>query len=807
MSVTVSGIMINPVGEPVVNAQITLTAVANSLTVLNTFSVTVRTDNTGAYRIQLEEGSYSITVAANGRSFVYGAVTLDDTTGPSTLNQLLKQQIMESELTPDVILYFRQIQQQVANDLATIKVLENSASNSAISAGHSRDEAGQYATDLSAALATAKGYRDQSGISANAAALSQQKSATSESKAKASEDSASLSEQHTLAYRNAAQLAAATAADDASTLAAEQTAAKIKLSVKTDADRAEAARSASEQIETAVDNTARQVAQQHGEAVQAASNAQQSENNAAESDSSAKSAAALAVQSKQLAAGSAELSQQNATLSTADKNATEGFRNEARLSAQEAKEAAESIDISSLGVGLPNQADIQNFDWQNFAFASGANYVTSYNTWVNPPAGVTYNAGTRVSIRVIYISLVNGSRMGLELTPDTGADANFKVYKLLCVGAPGARVFTFRKIQNSAIAVPISEGGTGETTIEGARSVLGGGLPLLHSYQTDTRDHIEAGESPQDGQLLPRALFPDAWAAIQAKRTVISDAEWLADPLKRGCFSSGDGSTTFRIPDKNGKSPGSIGALVGRGDGVKSAGIIGTIQMDAMRNIVGRVSGYSAASSVSRNFAGATGAFVVNGPGDAAAPAHQTTYVNGFGVLGFDASASPNVLTAEENRVLSVTTCWVIKLAGSAFNEGQVNALELASQITLLTTRIETLEATAFTSTKIDNTPWINMTLGSGWTGSVARYRKVLGMVQAVVSLSNTAITNGTTIATLPVGYRPTSIVQIVPFATFSAGTGPTYPARVVFSTDGSIQLHQTAGYGELNFVVMFALK
>ncbi|MGM7893088.1 prophage tail fiber N-terminal domain-containing protein [Yersinia enterocolitica] len=242
MSVTVSGIMINPVGEPVANAQITLTAIANSLTVLNAFSATVRTDNIGAYRIQLEEGSYSITVAANGRSFVYGAVTLDNTTGPSTLNQLLKQQIMESELTPDVILYFRQIQQQVANDLATIKVLESSATGSAESAGQSRDEARQYASNLSEALATAKGYRDQSGASANAAAQSQQNAAASETNAKASKDSASLSEQNALLYRDSAQSAAATAADDASTLAAEQTAAKITLAVKTDADRAVDAR-------------------------------------------------------------------------------------------------------------------------------------------------------------------------------------------------------------------------------------------------------------------------------------------------------------------------------------------------------------------------------------------------------------------------------------------------------------------------------------------------------------------------------------------------------------------------------------
>ncbi|EOV1644058.1 phage tail protein, partial [Yersinia enterocolitica] len=34
-----------------------------------------------------------------------------------------------------------------------------------------------------------------------------------------------------------------------------------------------------------------------------------------------------------------------------------------------------------------------------------------------------------------------------------------------------------------------------------------------------------------------------------------------------------------------------------------------------------------------------------------------------------------------------------ILLAGTAFNEGQINALELATQITLLTTRVTTLEA------------------------------------------------------------------------------------------------------------------
>ncbi|ENG6274971.1 phage tail protein, partial [Yersinia enterocolitica] len=193
-----------------------------------------------------------------------------------------------------------------------------------------------------------------------------------------------------------------------------------------------------------------------------------------------------------------------------------------------------------------------------------------------------------------------------------------------------------------------------------------GGLPLLHSYQTDTRDHIEAGEAPQDGQLLSRALFPDAWAAIQAKRTVITDAAWLGDPLKRGQFSSGDGSTTFRVPDKNGKYSGSLGATVGRGDGVKSAGTVGLLQMDAARNITGSFE-FSPSTGLVLDISTLGGAFVKGTTNKAAGTNAQTI---GAKDLLFDASKSPGFLVADENRVLSVTTCWVIKLAGAAFNEG-----------------------------------------------------------------------------------------------------------------------------------------
>ncbi|PNM17227.1 hypothetical protein A6J63_015905 [Yersinia enterocolitica] len=132
--------------------------------------------------------------------------------------------------------------------------------------------------------------------------------------------------------------------------------------------------------------------------------------------------------------------------------------------------ALANLTLTDMGIGLPSMTVIANFDWQNFVFTSGANYLTAYNTWINPPAGITYNAGDNISVRVEY---VYGNRIGLRLTPDTGAAANFKVYELLCVGAAGSRVFTFNQDWNSAIPVPITGGGTGGKTAAEAFTNLG----------------------------------------------------------------------------------------------------------------------------------------------------------------------------------------------------------------------------------------------------------------------------------------------------------------------------------------------
>ncbi|HHH0244594.1 TPA: hypothetical protein ACPZHU_001451 [Yersinia enterocolitica] len=148
----------------------------------------------------------------------------------------------------------------------------------------------------------------------------------------------------------------------------------------------------------------------------------------------------------------------------------------ANTAAQAAKTAAEaaaaSVKLGPLGIGLPSMTLINNFDWQNFVFTSGANYLAASTSWINTPAGVGYPTALAISITVDYIT-VSSNQIGLTLIPNTATSVNFKVYKVLSVGAAGSRVFTVREEWNSASPVPITGGGTGANTLAGAQTALG----------------------------------------------------------------------------------------------------------------------------------------------------------------------------------------------------------------------------------------------------------------------------------------------------------------------------------------------
>jgi len=56
-----------------------------------------------------------------------------------------------------------------------------------------------------------------------------------------------------------------------------------------------------------------------------------------------------------------------------------------------------------------------------------------------------------------------------------------------------------------------------------------------------------------NGASLSRTAYADLWAWAQAKSVVVEEASW--SPNNTGAFSSGDGSTTFRVPETRGEFP------------------------------------------------------------------------------------------------------------------------------------------------------------------------------------------------------------------------------------------------------------
>lgn len=224
----------------------------------------------------------------------------------------------------------------------------------------------------------------------------------------------------------------------------------------------------------------------------------------------------------------------------------------------------------------------------------------------------------------------------------------------------------------SGTIVAVNGGGTGADNIADARTnldvyskaesnflALPLGTPIFHS---GSRITIEAGYVPLDGQLLNRADYPAMWAKIQSTFALKTDAAWLADPKVRGCYSSGNGTTTFRMPDLNGTQSGSIKAPVMRGDGNGTVAgetkTIGQMDTDAIRNITGSVDAIRKHLGTDPISTGALKGTISATTGDANNGNAPTIKIS--------MDASLVVPTAPENRMNSVYGVWICRVGDAA---------------------------------------------------------------------------------------------------------------------------------------------
>ncbi|GJH39059.1 hypothetical protein CBA19CS91_39900 [Paraburkholderia hospita] len=74
---------------------------------------------------------------------------------------------------------------------------------------------------------------------------------------------------------------------------------------------------------------------------------------------------------------------------------------------------------------------------------------------------------------------------------------------------------------------------------------------LVGTLILEARATPRAGCLRLNGALVNRADYPALWAYAQASGNIVTDAVWSASNW--GAFSSGDGATTFRLPDFRGE--------------------------------------------------------------------------------------------------------------------------------------------------------------------------------------------------------------------------------------------------------------
>lgn len=217
-----------------------------------------------------------------------------------------------------------------------------------------------------------------------------------------------------------------------------------------------------------------------------------------------------------------------------------------------------------------------------------------------------------------------------------------------------------------------SSGGSGGASLSGVMNNFIGAVEWFNG--TRGVGLIPAGHLPADGQLLKRADYPDVWAAISAGvLNSVTEALWQDSGVSnnpaanRGMYSTGDGSTTFRMPDLNGSQSGSTPNLYLRGTGSSINDIpAGTTSDSAAPNITGNyiLGGSTGAASV--RDATVTGAFTRSGSTKVAGLSYNTN--NQSNDLSLDASKSSAVYGRDnvgEIRPRSAWGIWLIRVSGS----------------------------------------------------------------------------------------------------------------------------------------------
>lgn len=366
-ALTISGVLQRPIsGDVLPNARIVFAAIATGTVVLKGVSSSCKTAADGSYSVDLEYGDYAVQVSWSGQTQQYGTIHIDDTTPSGSLNYMLLQQVVESELTPDILIEFRELQQEMQSDLAEMTSLNEEASSSASSAAAS-------ATAASNSEANAAGSETAAAASASAASTSETNAAVSETAAAGSAKAASTSETNAAASETAAGNSAAAASTSEKNAAASATAA-----------------------------------------ANSASAASTSETNAATSAAAAASSATAASTSETKASASEEAASASEINAAAARDAAEEYAQEAKGAASTVTAPMTDQGVWAIQAGYPTTPTVASM-WQ--ITDGGVDPVNAEIIW-DPGDFLIYLASADTWCRLLGQQVVSGEPVALTFDAD-----------------------------------------------------------------------------------------------------------------------------------------------------------------------------------------------------------------------------------------------------------------------------------------------------------------------------------------------------------------------------------------------------
>lgn len=274
----------------------------------------------------------------------------------------------------------------------------------------------------------------------------------------------------------------------------------------------------------------------------------------------------------------------------------------------------------------------------------------------------------------------NTGQFAIRFNTDAGAYEGYNGTAWTALGAGSAELVTYNNTTS----------GLSASTVQEAIDQTVAFAPIGTVQFFNNRAAVGAGYIVYDGQELSRATYPDLWNFAQTIGLVETEADWQADPAVRGRFSDGDGSTTFRVPDYNGQSVGSFGAVYLTGDGLKSAGEAGLIRQDEMQQITGWYNANQLGNPFPTSDPVFEGALFYD---DSKLQKAGTANSSGSqGGISFDSANSPDARTNTYTHGIDVTGVWAGRAFGAVVNVGSADAAQLASDYANLAGEVSALE-------------------------------------------------------------------------------------------------------------------